>query len=301
MSFADAPSATAQAAHTVNVNADVDRDPAAQEQQQLCVVIPTPFDDGEATPINTPTPASASVEGASVVEVGSLSPIQAALVGDDDCDGDGDDDLLSRSSPGPLAGMTLIDSLPLGAYDHDHEGGGESTAWELSSSSGDENDGPNVFSATRWEGKGRPRRREYLSDIVMFILELVRGKMCGMCGSAVVACVRQMRRWDGRIPRLCPIMSSRVVQVLFQASQGLRGVRSWSVGHTLQPATFWLATVDVRRFYSRLHAAALLRQIAGGSLDDELFTCSYHTQALLTLAPDTIIVWSSLTGADALL
>ena len=232
MSFADAPSATAQAAHTVNADADLDRDPAAPEQQQLCVVIPTPFDDGETTPINTPTPASASVEGESVVEVGSLSPIQAALVGDDDCDGDGDDDLLSRSSPGPLAGMTLIDSLPLGVYDHDHEGGGESTAWELSSSSGDENDGPNVFSATRWGGKGNEGKTP-TADLLMFILELVRGKMCGMCGSAVVACVRQMRRWDGRKPRLCPIMSSRVVQELFQASQGLRGVRIWSVGHDL--------------------------------------------------------------------
>lgn len=152
MSFADAPSATAQAAHTVNVK--VNPDPAAAQQQQLCVVIPTPFDDGEVAPISTlNTPLSVGAEGASAsvaeIEGGCVSPIQVARAGDGD--GGGDDDLLSRSSPGPLAGITLIDSLPLGDHDHDdeggEEGGGESTAWELSSSSGD--DETNVFSATR--------------------------------------------------------------------------------------------------------------------------------------------------------
>lgn len=148
MSFADAPSVTAQAAHVKTFN--VDPDPAAQ----LCVVIPTPFDDDAETSSSTPV----SAEGASVVELDSLSPVPAARVDDGgDCGGDcdGGDDPLSRSTSEPLAGMTLIDSLSLadGGGEGGGEAGGDSTAWELSSSSGDDDDDDdgetNVFSAIR--------------------------------------------------------------------------------------------------------------------------------------------------------
>lgn len=89
----------------------------------------------------------------------SLSPaVQGARVDGGDGDGDGNgggvngdvdgdgDDPLSRSLSDPLAGMTVIDSLPLA--EGVAEAGGESTAWELSSSSGDE-DETNAYSAIR--------------------------------------------------------------------------------------------------------------------------------------------------------
>lgn len=133
----------------MNVNAN------PNSAAKLCVVIPTPFDDDTATPSSTPTPVG--VEGApSVAHLDPLSPILAARVDDvdvdgdgdgvEDCDADADGDPLSRaSSDPPLAGIALIDSLPLA--DGGGEGGGESTAWELSSSSGD--DETNVFPAIR--------------------------------------------------------------------------------------------------------------------------------------------------------
>eukprot|EP00752_Nemacystus_decipiens_P015994 g14299.t1 len=173
VSFADAPSATAQAAHAVNANANANANASPDRAApELCVVIPTPFDDGATTPSTTPTPVSGSAEGASVVEVGFLSPVRAARVDDGDGDGDGDGDSLARSSPGPLAGMMLIDSLAPGDDDQElhqephqehgggeegggEEGGGESTAWELSSSSGDDDDDTNVVSAIRSRSRSR--------------------------------------------------------------------------------------------------------------------------------------------------
>lgn len=182
VSFADAPAATAQAAHVV--------DPAAQ----LCAIIPTSFDDGAATSSSTP----GSAEGARVatavdVDFLSLSLERVAPPRVDVGVGDAGANPLSASSPDPLAGITLIDALPLAGAGR--EGEGESTAWELSSSSGE--DETNALSATRWAGFS-------IGNYRIGMLYYLRALFCFCC----VCDERVGDAFHARISRVVPVLSS---------------------------------------------------------------------------------------------
>eukprot|EP00903_Cladosiphon_okamuranus_P008989 g8599.t1 len=192
-SFADAPSFTVEAAHpvdvNVNVNVDANPDPAAK----LCVVIPPPFDEDAVTPRRTPVGMECAPSVAHLDS--SLSRILIARVdgsnGDGNGDGNEDEDKdededgdrvpLSRSlSDPPLAGMALIDSLPLA--DGGGEGGGESTAWELSSSSGD--DETNAFSGISQSHKLPESPGSYVARMQRVLAQVHQSTKPITCGTS---------------------------------------------------------------------------------------------------------------------
>ena len=157
-SFSEAPSfaALVAAQPALAMDAAVPNPPA-----KLCIAVPasTPFDGSAttaSTPIgsNTPTTEGTASEAASAGATGVGCVGQAERIDDVYVDfaraAVADFDSPSRSSPDPTV-IPLVGALPAGEGEEAEEGkgGGESTAWELSSSSGDDDD-CSMLSPVRW-------------------------------------------------------------------------------------------------------------------------------------------------------